>query len=161
MDKKNIEAIYHLSPSQQGMLFESLSSSGFDIHFEQSVWLLKGNVNAKALELAFQEVVNRHPILRTAFVWKDQIEPIQVVLREVGVFSQTQDWRKMPASEQQEALEEFLNITRQQGFNFAKAPLLNLAIFQTGDDEYYVVRNFHHILLDGWSLGLVNKEFLE
>ena len=62
---KNIEAIYPLSPMQQGMLFHSLYAPESGVYIEQMTLILKGDVNVAAFESAWQTVVDRYSILRT------------------------------------------------------------------------------------------------
>ncbi|MCC5626174.1 alpha/beta fold hydrolase, partial [Nostoc sp. CHAB 5715] len=160
MSQKNIEAIYPLSLSQQGMLFESLSAPESGIHIEQSIWSLQGELDLAAFERAWLRVVGRHSLLRTGFVWKDQDEPIQVVLQRVKVPLEQQDLRGFSLPQQQEKLENYIKMDRIRGFALTKAPLIRLAIFQMDENAHYVVWTFHHIIIDGWSLALILKEFL-
>ncbi|MBD2665602.1 condensation domain protein [Richelia sinica FACHB-800] len=161
MNKKNIESIYPLSPSQLGMLFNTVSvgeKSG--IYVEQLSCNLTGNLHLPAFEQAWQRVVARHSILRTAFVWKTQDEPRQVVFRQVEIKINYQDWRGQESTLQQQQLEEFLKTDRAQGFNLSKPPLMRLAILHLRDDSYHFVWSHHHILIDGWCLFLLFKELL-
>ncbi|MBM3211147.1 condensation protein, partial [Candidatus Poribacteria bacterium] len=150
MPKKNIESIYQLSPSQEGMLYDSLSSSDNSRYIEQNIWKIRGDINVLAMEQAWQKVIERHPILRTAFVWKDQKEPLQVVLQEVEPSIQFQDWRKYPRSKQEEILDRNLENIRTRGFNLVRAPLHDMIILQIDEKEYYMIRTIHHIIIDGW-----------
>ncbi|MGH8473947.1 MAG: condensation domain-containing protein, partial [Gammaproteobacteria bacterium] len=107
--KKDIEAIYPLSPSQQGMLIETLSAPRSGIHVEQSVLRLDSDFDLKAFTQAWQQVMERHPVLRTAFVWEDLEEPLQTVLRRVKLPLKRQDWRSLAPSQQRERLEHYLD----------------------------------------------------
>ena len=160
MGRKNIEAIYPLSPSQQGILFETLSASVSGIHIEQFSCSLRGNLDLLAFEHAWQRVVEQHAILRTAFVWKGQDEPLQVVLEQVKVPLDWQDWTSFSSSRQQEKLGAYLKTDRLRGFKLAKAPLMRLALFRTNENESQLIQTNHHILFDGWSRVLILKEFL-
>ena len=93
MNAKNVEAIYQLSPQQQGMLFESVLTPGSGIHVEQLIRTLEGKLNTAALTRAWAEIVQRHSIMRTGFVWKEQGEPLQVVLRHVQVSIRSEERR--------------------------------------------------------------------
>jgi thioesterase domain-containing protein/acyl carrier protein len=161
MNQKNVETIYPLSPSQQGMIFETLSALESGIHIEQSVGNLQGELNLVAFERSWQQVMKRHSLLRTSFVWKNQAEPLQVVLKEIQVPLTRQDWRGFSASQQQENLEAYLKEDRLRGFQLTKAPLMRLALFAIDDSTYQFVWSHHHILMDGWCLPLILKEFLE
>jgi thioesterase domain-containing protein/acyl carrier protein len=160
MSKKDVEAIYPLSPSQQGMLFETLSSPGSGIHIEQLIVTLHGDLNVRGFEQAWQRVVERHSLLRTGFVWKNQDQPLQFVLQRVEVTFEKQDWRGLSSSQQQEQLEAVLSADRSQGFNLTKPPLMRFALFQIGKDTYHFLWTQHHILMDGWCLPLILNEVL-
>jgi hypothetical protein len=62
---KNVEAIYPLSPMQQGMLFHTLYAPNSGMYFEQLVCTLRGTLDVQAFQTAWQRVVERHPVLRT------------------------------------------------------------------------------------------------
>ncbi|MBD0265040.1 MAG: condensation protein, partial [Tolypothrix sp. Co-bin9] len=160
MNKKNIEAIYPLSPTQQGMLFETLFAPNSGIHLEQSTFTLQGEVNVLACEQAWHNIIARHSVLRTGFVWKEQEQPLQVVLRQVAVPLEQQDWREYSLLEQQAQLQAYLESDRDRGFNLSQPPLMRLALFQTDEKTYQLVWTSHHILMDGWCNPLLFQEFL-
>ncbi|MEG3960479.1 condensation domain-containing protein, partial [Microcoleus sp. herbarium2] len=158
MSSKNIEAAYPLSPMQQGMLFHTLYEPESAMYFEQLSCTLYGRLNVLAFQQAWQQVVERHPVLRTAFAWNKIEKPLQVVGRRVGLPWQQHDWRGLSAVDQQNKLEMFLQADREQGFQLSKAPLIRLTLIQIDEDIYQFIYSFHHLLLDGWSLFLVIKE---
>ena len=84
MDRKNIETFYPLSPMQQGMLFHTLYEPESGIYVELLTATWRGEVDVDAFRRTWQQVVNRHPALRTAFLWEGLKEPIQVVQRHAG-----------------------------------------------------------------------------
>jgi surfactin family lipopeptide synthetase C len=154
---KNIEDTYPLSPMQEGMLFHSLYAPESGVYITQVTCTL-GNLNVLALEQAWQEVIDRHPILRTAFVWENLKKPLQVVGRRVGAPWERQDWRGLSETEQEEQFRAYLKADRGRGFKLSSAPLMRLALFQLGKDTYKFVWSHHHILLDGWSVHLLIDE---
>lgn len=165
----DIDAIYPLSPSQQGMLLETLAATRAGIHVEQSLFVLSqqahpgardGGLDVARFERAWQAVLDRHAILRTAFVWRGRPEPLQIALRRVRVPLAVHDWRELPASEQDQQFAAYLEHDRRTGFALDRAPLVRLALFRTGDRTHRFVMTFHHALLDGWSLALVLAEAL-
>ncbi len=158
--KKNIEAIYPLSPMQEGMLFHSLFAPEEGLYFEQFSCLLRGELNVPAFIQAWEEVIRRHPILRTSFVWKRLDKMLQVVHREVEVPVTQQDWRALSSEDQEKRLQAYLQAERQRGFDLAKAPLIRLALMRSTEDAYHFIWCYHHALLDGWSQPLLFKEIL-
>ncbi|MEH2095023.1 amino acid adenylation domain-containing protein, partial [Nostoc sp.] len=160
-NRQNIEDIYPLSPMQEGMLFESLYAPDSGVYFEQITCILTGNLDVKTFEQAWQQVVARHPVFRTAFLWESLSQPVQVVYRQVNVTVETYDWRELSAQEQQQQLETFLDSERQQGFQVSQAPLMRLHLIQLDGNTYQFVWCHHHLLLDGWSSPLVFQDLLE
>ena len=160
MDRRNIEAVYPLSPMQQGMLFHSLAEPDSGVYFEQLTCSLRGDLDVPAFVRAWERVVERHGALRTSFVWKRTDKTLQVVHRRVEIPFEIQDWRVLDPSQQEERLESFLLREKTKGFNPAKAPLLRLALMRTGEDSHRFVLCNHHLLMDGWSMPLVMKEVL-
>jgi hypothetical protein len=98
MLRNNIEDTYPLSPLQEGMLFDTLYASELQVYIEQLSAVLRGDLQGESFKSAWQQVMNRHPILRTAFAWKNLERPVQVVGRRVGVLLEQQDWRDLAAS---------------------------------------------------------------
>jgi thioesterase domain-containing protein len=152
-----IESIYPLTASQQGMLLETFGAHP-GIHVEQSVFELHAELDAARFHQAWRAVVARHAILRSAYAWDTQAEPVQVVLREADVAMTALDWRDAPAAEHAQQLDAFLAADRERGFAVKRAPLLRLALLRTAEHAYQFVVSFHHIILDGWSLSLILGE---
>jgi len=155
---KNVEAIYPLSPMQEGMLFHTLAEPESGVYFQQVCFHLRGNVKQQAFEEAWSRVVQRHAVLRTLFLWERDKEPLQIVREEVGVPWTREDWRGLSPAEQERRFDSFLREDRTKGFQLTEAPLLRLALFRTQEDYSLLVFSFHHILLDGWSSPLIMKE---
>ena len=156
--RKNIEAIYPLSPTQQGMLFHSLYDRESGVYVEQLAATLRGDLDVNAFSQAWQRVVDRHAVLRTAFAWKRLEQMMQVVRQRVTVPIVQEDWRHYPAEEQEKRLDAWLEAERRRGFDLAKAPLMRLALMRISDQAHYFVWSHHHALLDGWSLPLVLQD---
>ena len=135
---RQIEDIYPLSPVQQGMLFHSLSEPDSGVYVTQLSCELEGDLDVDAFELAWQEVINQHAILRTWIAWEGMTEPLQVVQRRVELKIERDDWR--------------------WEFKFSEAPLMHLALISTGKQAYQFVWSHHHLLLDGWSRAAVLEE---
>jgi non-ribosomal peptide synthetase component F len=157
MSGKDVEAIYPLSPQQQGMLLESLyGDSG--LHVEQISCALTGELDETAFEEAWRRLLDRHSILRTAFAWKNRAEPLQVVFRRVNPPIERLDWRGLPAPEIAARARELADAERRRGFDLTRAPLLRVTLARTGEDAYRLVWTHHHLLLDGWCRPILLDE---
>ncbi|HYO57344.1 non-ribosomal peptide synthetase/type I polyketide synthase, partial [Archangium sp.] len=153
-----VEDIYPLSPLQQGMLFHALLSPGSDVYFTQLRWTFKAPLDVAAFRKAWREVVARNAILRTSFFWEGLAEPVQVVHPEVELPWSELDWRGLPPVEQQARVESLMREDRARTFELSRAPLMRVNLMRLGEQEYRFVWSFHHLLLDGWSLGLLLEE---
>jgi amino acid adenylation domain-containing protein len=155
---ENLEDLYPLSPMQQGMLFHTIYAPESGVYFEQSVFTIKGELDVKSFERAWQQVLNRHSILRSSFLWEDLDNPQQVVHRRVNLPFEKQDWSNLSPAQQEERLNEYLAADRARGFDLGSAPLIRLALFQNAPDLHRFVFSRHHLLLDRWSRSLILKE---
>jgi len=156
---EQVEDIYPLSPMQQGMLFHTLYAPESGVYFEQIGCALRGEIDAEAFRKAWTRILERHPILRTSFVWENISEPHQVVFRSVGLQLKQMDWRGMSREVQDELLASSLKDDRVGGFDLSRPPLMRWMLIRIADREYHFVWSFHHILLDAWSGNLLLNEF--
>ena len=76
---QNLEDIYRLAPMQQGMLFHTLYAPETGAYFEQSIFTIKGELDIRAFERAWQQVIEHHAILRTSFLWEGLENPQQIL----------------------------------------------------------------------------------
>ncbi|MCP2727565.1 non-ribosomal peptide synthetase [Limnofasciculus baicalensis] len=157
---KDIEAIYPLSPTQQGMLFHNLYQPESRAYFDQFRFTLEGKLDPSAFEQAWNKVLERHAALRTIFVWKNRKNPLQIVRKQVILPWHNLDWRSLSNREQETQFKSFLNSDRSQGIELDKAPLMRCTLIRVADETYQFVWSFHHLLLDGWSWPILLKEIL-
>jgi amino acid adenylation domain-containing protein len=141
---------------QQGMLFHTIYEPQSGVYLQQLRCTLEGELDKSALRRAWQRVIDRHAILRTAFTWQHHKKPLQVVRQQVTLPWDEKDLRGCDDVEQQ--LQTYLQADREKGFSLTKPPLMRVALMQTGANVYEFVWSYHHILLDGWSIGLVLQE---
>jgi hypothetical protein len=161
MKTENILDIYELSPIQQGILFHSLYAPELGLYLIQLGYILRGNLNVIAFERAWQQVVERHTVLRTSFYWENIDKPLQVVHRQVKVPLEQHDWRGIDSVEQHKRIKTFLESDRASGFDFSQAPLIRLTLIRLTDDSYQFIWSKHHLILDGWSAPLVLKDVVQ
>lgn len=158
MLKGNIEDFYPLSPAQQGILFHAIYQPNSGVYFGQLLCVLRGCLNVSAFKNSWQKVVDRHPILRTAFVWENLKEPVQAVRKQAVISWQQIDWRSLSNTQQKQQLETFLQADRDQGFDLKSAPLIRIALAQLDEKAFQFILSHHHLVLDGWSLSIVLDE---
>src|SRR5215813_10406743 len=160
IEQKGIQAIYPLSSLQQGILFHSVEAPNTGVYVQQAILTLRGQLDVSAFQNAWQQVVNRHPALRTVFVWEHEQRPLQVVIEGMTLPWQHLDWREYSGEQQRHRSVELLAADRKKGFDLSKGLLMRALLIRLADTCYDLIWSFHHLLLDGWSLMLVLDEML-
>src|SRR6266545_4629066 len=155
---KDLEDIYALSPLQKAMLFHTLSGINSQALFLQLTCDLRGGVDLSAFKKAWRRLVDRHPILRTSFEWKEIDDPVQVVHRRAELPIEYRDWGAMTGEEQERRFELLVQTDRERGFDLSNPPLIRLSLIRLGEDLYRLIWSQHHLLVDGWSSPLILKE---
>jgi aryl carrier-like protein len=152
------EDAYPLAPLQQGLLFHVIDNPRSGLYCEQVTLHLDTIGDPDLIHQAWRAVVERHPILRTSFVWQAVEEPLQVVHRRVDLPFEVYDWRELEPDEQERRLAELRRRDRERNFDVGSAPLLRLSLIRRRGDEGLLIVSYHHLLLDGWSVPLVARE---
>ncbi|WP_432339519.1 amino acid adenylation domain-containing protein [Bacillus tequilensis] len=161
MTKANsIQDIYPLSYMQEGMLFHSLLQKDSQAYVEQASFTIEGKVNPQYFQNSINALVARHDIFRTIFISQHVSSPQQVVLRERNVIVQEKDITHLNEEKQSQFIEQLKEEDRAQGFQLQKDMLMRITLIQTGEGQYTCIWTFHHIMMDGWCLSIVLKEFL-
>ncbi|HLP46384.1 MAG TPA: amino acid adenylation domain-containing protein, partial [Candidatus Kapabacteria bacterium] len=154
-----LEDIYTLTPMQEGMLFHALIDEKSSSYFEQTSYRLEGELNIALVEKSLNELFKRHDILRTAFVHKESERRVQVVLCDRTVDFYYEDISKI--EEKENFVHEFKIQDKARSFDLSKETLMRVGILKLGNSEYEFTWSFHHILMDGWCVGIINSEFFE
>jgi hypothetical protein len=119
---------------------------------------LRGRLDVDALRRAVQSIVDRHESLRTHFV-EEQGEPAQIIAPSFTVEIPVEDLSLLSEAEQQRQVMVFLNNEWRESFDLAHGPLLRVKLLKLAEEDYVLLRTFHHIVSDGWSWGVFMREF--
>ena len=116
-------------------------------------------VNAAVLQRSINEIVRRHEALRTVF---DQVEgePVQVVLPEMILPLDVVDLRMIDKDSQNAELTRLAAELAQRPFDLARGPLLRTTLLRRGPEDNVFLLVIHHIVSDGWSLGIFWRELV-
>lgn len=152
MDKKNIESIFPLTSIQKGLLFHALKDGEAGGYTGRHCLYLKGNIDVDAFKKSIDRLNQKYDIFRTRIVYSTLENPVQVVLKE----SDTDFFYCEDKSE-----EEFLEEDGKRGFHFEKENLIRVALVKIADKEYCNIWSFHHILIDGYSIAILAKDFFQ
>jgi len=156
---RNIEAIYRLTPTQEGLLFHAIYAPERGLYFEHFTCLLAGDLDEDSFREAWERVTHRHDAVRALFTWEKRADPLQIIRERVETPFDVYDWSGR-GSDHGEALATFLEKDRARGFRLDQAPLSRVNLFKLGPREHRLVWSFHHLILDGWSQRLFFGEIL-
>jgi amino acid adenylation domain-containing protein len=118
---------------------------------------LSGELNSIAFERAVNEIVRRHEVLRTNFTTVEG-EPVSVIAATRKLEISFVDLSEMPGSKRDAEARRLAKIEETHCFDFEREPLVLVSLLKVDAQEYVVVLTMHHIISDGWSLGLMINE---
>ena len=143
------------------MLFHTLVDPDAGNYLEQFLCKVRGALDLEALRESWQQLVVRHPALRTTIQWTEFDQPYQVVHRRAEHPVDYQDLRALTLSQQEERLTDYLASDRRRSFPSDQPPLSRLALLRIGEDVHQLVWSIHHVVIDGWCLSLLLHEVLD
>ncbi|KAJ1954287.1 hypothetical protein IWQ62_005792, partial [Dispira parvispora] len=155
-DETAVQAIYPCTPLQSGLL--AVTARHPSEYTIQLAFTVQGRVEVSQLRVAISKVVERHPILRTAFSldgFGSCTIPVQFAIRDAHFqWQQGETWSDVNARDE----EDFVEQDRALGFSL-REPLLRICCIGKKDSgRLRCVLSSHHAILDGWSYGLLLKE---
>ncbi|MEC1536488.1 non-ribosomal peptide synthase/polyketide synthase [Bacillus sonorensis] len=154
----NIEKIYPLANMQKGMLFHAIEDQTSNAYFQQTIMHLEGYVDPDILEKSFNEIVKRHEILRASFEYEVVEEPRQIIIENRKIDFYYYDIAKNSPAQKDRLIERYINEDREKGFDISEDTLMRVYLIKTDGQSYQLVWSHHHILLDGWCLGIIMGE---
>ncbi|NJM18316.1 MAG: amino acid adenylation domain-containing protein, partial [Richelia sp. SM1_7_0] len=147
-----------LSFAQQRLWFvEQLTqvSQVFDVPIIAS---LKGSLNIAALQCAINELVRRHEILRTSFTSVEG-QPVQIVHPTLSLSLPVVDLQGLTEAKREIEIQRVINnVEASQLFNLSEIPLLCCFLIRSNKEEHILLCLIHHIITDGWSVGVFSNE---
>ncbi|MGG5776138.1 plipastatin non-ribosomal peptide synthetase PpsC [Bacillus subtilis] len=155
-----IQDIYPLSFMQEGMLFHSLYDEQSRAYFEQASFTINGQLDLERFQKSMDAVFDRYDIFRTAFIYKNVAKPRQVVLKHRHCPVHVEDISHLNEKDKEHCTEAFKEQDKSRGFDLQTDVLMRISILKWAPDHYVCIWSHHHILMDGWCLGIVIKDFL-
>ncbi|HEX9943047.1 MAG TPA: amino acid adenylation domain-containing protein, partial [Thermoanaerobaculia bacterium] len=119
--------------------------------------LLTGRLRREALAAAFEQVVARHEVLRATFDLAGD-EPVQRIAPPGPVALPWIDLASLPGDRREREVRSLAREDALRPFDLRRGPLLRLALLWLAEEEHVLLLNLHHIIADGWSLGILFQE---
>ncbi|HKG62290.1 MAG TPA: amino acid adenylation domain-containing protein, partial [Pyrinomonadaceae bacterium] len=146
-----------LSFAQQRIWYWEQLQPGTPTYNLSSAFRLAGELDLAVFERSFNEIVRRHETLRTSFTVLDGA-PVQVVAPKKAFRVSFMDLSSMPAAERETEARRLAVVEALRPFTLAKSPLLRVSLLRLSPQEHIAHVSMHHIVSDGWSLGLLVEE---
>src|SRR5215217_5076406 len=118
---------------------------------------LTGRLNTDALEWGINEIIRRHETLRTTFTLVDN-QPVQVIAEQLTLEMPVVDLQTFPAEEREQKVMRLATEEAQRPFDIETTPLVRALLFRLNAEEAVLVFTMHHIISDGWSMGVLVSE---
>ncbi|MBL3658742.1 non-ribosomal peptide synthetase [Fulvivirga sediminis] len=161
LDKQNIEDLLEVTPFQEGLLVHYLSNPRESRQYAEQLYLkLEGEtIDPELFIESWAQIQQSNEILRTVFRWEGLSKPVMAVLKKTELKLEVIDLTKTEGE-----LEEKIATLRQsdlnKGFDLNEVPF-RITLIKLKADEYRILVSNHHILYDGWSTGVLLREFFE
>lgn len=162
-DQKKInnkmESAYPLSAMQEGILFHYLMDKTSHNYILQMSVKIQGDFDPEICKKSMELLFHKYECMRTLFLTGTLERPVQVVLKERKCEVRMIDLSNMTDASQADEIAIFKRKDLKRGFDLEKDPLFRTAIFQLSKKCCYMLWTTHHIILDGWCLTFILKDF--
>ncbi|HIE01584.1 MAG TPA: amino acid adenylation domain-containing protein, partial [Thiotrichaceae bacterium] len=139
---------------------EQLYPHAADMYYLSSNFRFLGPLNVAWLEKSLMQMALRHEVLRSCFIREGE-KVIRVVPETFTLPFENIDLRKIPTNEREAAALQQLASRLARPFNLAQGPLWHCVLWQINEEEYLFLFVIHHIISDGWSMGVISQEIAQ
>jgi acyl carrier protein len=146
-----------LSFAQQRLWFIDRLNPGSAVYNIPGAVRLEGGLNLDALERVINEIVRRHEVLRTRFEVNEG-EPAQVTDEWEPRRLEVVDLTSLPPEAREEEVSRRAKEEAETGFDLSRGPLFRVKVLKLAEEEYVLLYTMHHVVSDGWSMGILIKE---
>jgi amino acid adenylation domain-containing protein len=158
--KRQNQADYPMSDAQKRLWFLNQLDPESAFYSIPSALRLKGSLNIPVLEKSINEIIKRHEVLRASFHIDDKGEAQQIIAGELIVPLNQIDISDIPADKTEAKVQQLLKNEAAAPFKIDAAPLMRLSLIKLNSGEYVLIINMHHIIADGWSIGVFIQEVI-
>ena len=152
-----------LSFAQQRLWFLDQWAPGGCLYNVPRALRFKGDLNLPALEKSLAEVIRRHESLRTTFPSEDGLPRQLIHAPGEGVWASCAlapviDLSGLSEEARESEARNLAYLEARLGFDLANGPLLRMKVARISEDDHLVLFTMHHIVTDGWSMGVLVRE---
>ncbi|MFC7865500.1 amino acid adenylation domain-containing protein [Streptomyces murinus] len=149
-----------LSPAQQRLHFLDRLDPGAATYLLPAAWRFTGPLDLPALRAAVTDLTARHEQLRAVFPEHEGL-PYQRILPPDPACLDLVDATGAAGADQERRLAATVHAAALRPFDLGREPAFRATLVRAGDDDHVLVLGMHHIVSDGWSLGLIVRDLTE
>lgn len=149
-----------LSFAQRRLWFLEQLVPGTPMYNMPAVIRLEGELNIAALEYCLQQIIQRHEVLRTNLIVQDG-QPVQVIKKESQEKLIKISLSDFETEEQQVEVNRLIDKEIKRPFDLVQDSLIRATLVTLKEGSYLLIVVMHHIVSDGWSLGVFAKDFMK
>ena len=146
-----------LSASQRALWVHSKLTTGLPDENRPGAVRLSGPLDVQALRSSLTEIWRRHETLRTSFPVQEQ-RPVVAVAPPQPIELPVEDLSSLTDQERYDRLQRAVITQAQQTFDLETGPLYRTLLIKLDEQEHVMLLTFHHIIFDGWSMGVLLGE---
>lgn len=146
-----------LSFSQQRLWFMDQLEKDSPAYNMPSALRLKGELDRAALARSLTEIVRRHEVLRTSYALREG-SPVQQIQPPAELRLELVDLSGLDAAEQERRVRRLADVEALRPFSLESAPLIRGTLLVLAPEEHVLLMTMHHIVSDGWSIGVIGRE---
>ncbi|HEY0607972.1 MAG TPA: amino acid adenylation domain-containing protein, partial [Herpetosiphonaceae bacterium] len=154
------DSVLPLSFAQQRLWFlDQLQPNSPAYNIPTAIRLI-GRLDVAALKRSLDTIVERHEALRTTFTTLNDGQPVQVITPAQALPLPLTDLEALPEAEREPMARRLATEEVQRPFDLAQGPLLRVSLLYLGAEEHVLLLTMHHIVSDGWSMGVFVRELV-
>ncbi|WP_460357690.1 MULTISPECIES: non-ribosomal peptide synthase/polyketide synthase [unclassified Pseudomonas] len=147
-----------LSFAQQRLWFLAQMDGGNSAYNIPLGLRLRGQLDVEALQRALTQIVARHETLRSRFVSVDDQAQVTIAPVDSGLLLQVEDLRQ--DSQAEATVQALLALEAATAFDLQHDPLIRGRLLRLADEHHVLLLTVHHIVADGWSMGVLTRELM-
>lgn len=148
-----------LSFSQQRLWFIDQHEAGSSQYNIPTALTLRGDLNKGALRKSLDTLLERHQVLRTTYAEVDE-RAVQIVHPAMKVPMRELDLTHLDEASAAAEVERLVRCEANMAFNLRQDPMLRVSLLKLSESEHVLLLTMHHIASDGWSVGVLTREFV-
>jgi amino acid adenylation domain-containing protein len=157
IQRRSAESLVPLSLTQQRLWFLDQFEPNSHAYNIPITVRMTGHLNIPSFQESLNEIVRRHEILRTTFATVAG-QPVQVIAPSLELELPVIEWAALPEDEREAGARRLIEEEARRPFDLSRGPLLRVHLLRLSETEHIVLLVMHHIISDGWSMGVLVRE---